>query len=394
MAQKVTISDSTSIKLIGAIDPTATESALKSKFVTVRAAFSPTDRARGVRPADRVTVKPDDVIEIEFDEGQRLWMRGDDYRKHYGGVPSREATGSPVLVVPDSLDMLPRGMQSRGPVKWAIKSLKVLGIDLEQKTAETIGALVDRRKSGTRPGLGLYRCSVETDNFGLTPFNGGAASDRPYLLFIHGTASSTWGSFGSLWSVARSRELDVLRQIYGDRVLAFEHASLSESPIANAVDLIKRLPPGATLHIVTHSRGGLIGELLCRGGAEAVPRKPGSRPFSETELSLFKTKEAYKQSFDHLEELNGLLKKPQFTVERFVRVGCPALGTTLASRRLDRWLSIVGSVAGAMPNTPVADAFADICDFVAAVIKERTDPSALPGLEAMMPESALIKLVN
>jgi hypothetical protein len=47
-----------------------------------------------------------------------------------------------------------------------------------------------------------------------------------------------------------------------------------------------------------------------------------------------------------------------------------------------------------MPDTPLFDAFNDLGDFAAAVIKERTDPSALPGLEAMMPDSALIKLAN
>jgi hypothetical protein len=38
--------------------------------------------------------------------------------------------------------------------------------------------------------------------------------------------------------------------------------------------------------------------------------------------------------------------------------------------------------------------FKDIGDFVAAVIKERTDPATLSGLEAVMPESAFIKLIN
>jgi tetratricopeptide (TPR) repeat protein len=335
------------------------------------------------------------VLEIQFDEGQRLWLRGDDYRKQFKASTARDAAGGEVFVVPDSLDMLPRGMQSRGPVKWAIKSLKVLGVDLEKNTAEDIGAMVDRRQSTNRPGLGLYRCSLDPDKFRLTPLGGTPTmTDKPYLLFLHGTASSTWGSFGSLWSAARSRELNALRRVYGDRVLAFEHASLSESPIANAVELIKRLPPRAGLHIVTHSRGGLIGELLCRAGSGTARKIPGAQPFSSMELDLFKEKEGYRQSLQQLEELNSLLKKPSFTVERFVRVGCPTLGTTLASRRLDRWLSIVGSVAGIMPDTPLADVFADIGDFVAAVIKERTEPAGLPGLEAMMPESALIKLVN
>ena len=31
----------------------------------------------------------------------------------------------------------------------------------------------------------------------------------------------------------------------------------------NALDAARLLPEGAQLHLVTHSRGGLIGELLC-----------------------------------------------------------------------------------------------------------------------------------
>ncbi len=410
MAQGRSTSDPTPLKLRGAKDPIPAESALNSQFVTVRAEFRP-DRVRAVQPVETVVVKHDDVIEVEFAEGQRLWLRGDDYRKQFGGVPTRDLTSDQVFIVPESLNVLPRGMQSRGPVKWAIKSLKVLGIDLEGETAKKIGKVVDQRKSTNRPGLGLYRCSMESEKFALTPIGGRAMSaDKPYLLFIHGTASSTWGSFGSLWGAARTRELKSLRDIYGDRVLAFEHASLSESPIGNALvltkDLAKKLPPRATLHMVTHSRGGLVGELLCRAGIGATTRKAGQKgggnggprperqPFMEKEVQLFREKETYKDSLTQLEELNELLKRSQFAVQRFVRVGCPALGTTLASRRLDRWLSIVGSVAGAMPDTPLADTFKDIGDFVAAVIKERTDPASLPGLEAMMPESPLIKLVN
>ncbi|HJR77188.1 MAG TPA: CHAT domain-containing protein [Nitrospiraceae bacterium] len=395
MAQRQPTPDPRPITLFGPTDPIPAESALKSKLIPikVRTEFRP-DRARGAaRPAETVVVQPDDVIEIQFDEGQRLWIQGGDYRRQFKESTARDATGREMFVVPESFDMLPRGMQSRGPVKWAIKSLKVLGIDLEKKTAKEIGAVVDGRKATNRPGLGLYRCSLETDRFRLTPADGAAMpADKPYLLFIHGTASSTWGSFGSLWASARMRELNSLRNIYGERVLAFEHASISVSPIANAIALVKALPPGAKLHIVSHSRGGLVGELLCRAGSAAGP-KAGTQPFSDIEIELFKG-EAYKDSREQLKELNGLLKKPQFTVDRFVRVGCPALGTTLASRRLDRWLSIMGSVAGAMPDTPLADVFTDIGDFAAAVIKERTNPSTLPGLEAMMPESAMIKLVN
>jgi hypothetical protein len=35
------------------------------------------------------------------------------------------------------------------------------------------------------------------------------------------------------------------------------------SPADNAIEVLAALPGGARLHIVTHSRGGMIGELLC-----------------------------------------------------------------------------------------------------------------------------------
>ena len=118
------------------------------------------------------------------------------------------------------------------------------------------------------------------------------------------------------------------------------------------------------------------------------------QPFTSEELALFEGDEKYKETRTQLDELNTQLKRNKFAVERFVRVGCAALGTTLASRRLDRWLSVFGSIAKAMPDTPVADAFKDLADVAAAVIQERTNPGTLPSLEAMMPDSALIKLLN
>ena len=93
------------------------------------------------------------------------------------------------------------------PIKWAIKSLKVLGVNLEEKTASKIGEMIDQRKSlPKRPGPGLYRCSTTTEQFELMPVAREKSSiEQPYLLFIHGTGSSTWGSFGDLWSEMRRK---------------------------------------------------------------------------------------------------------------------------------------------------------------------------------------------
>ena len=149
------------LKLRGFREPFPTESGLKSRFVTVKAEFR-TGRARTAQQAETVSVNNDDVVEVEFADGPRLWLRGDDYRQKFAGMTLRGGTAEEVQPVPEGLDLLPRGMQSRGPVKWAVKSLKVLGVDLEQKTAVQIGKIVDGRTSPERPGLGLYRCSMNT----------------------------------------------------------------------------------------------------------------------------------------------------------------------------------------------------------------------------------------
>ncbi len=417
MAKKSVSSSNRTLHFRGIPETTHTDWWLTTQAVkvSVHHEFRP-GQARSTAQPVSVTVRPDDVIEVEFEEGHRLWISGAEYAARFAKAPSREGDKIDEEVIPDSLDLLPAGSQSRGPIKWAIKSFKVLGIDLERKTARQIGELVDMRATNKKQAEGLYRCSMKTDDFSLTRV---AAADlpvekgKPYLLFLHGTASSTWGSFGELWKKARERE--ALFRLYEDRVLAFEHPTFTKSPIDNVAKLLSLLPKGISLHLVSHSRGGLIGELLCRvnrsrGSVPGSKQSPGTLPFSEQEIEVLepkddilrdlelKLREEVEARYDGLREqlrqLNTRMRESAVAVERFVRVACPALGTTLASRRLDRWVSVMGSIASVFPNTPLFDAFSDIGDFVAAVIKERTNIAELPGLEAMMPESPFIALVN
>lgn len=388
--------------------------ATKEVKLNTKAEFSP-GITRTDRPQETVPVAHDDIIEIEFENGERLWLRADDYLERFVGPAARGVLESEVINVSPRLDLLPLGMQARGPISWVVKSLKVLEVDLPEKAALKLAQAVEERvpedteARKKRPGLGIHRCSTVTGDFSLLPAKQSEASkELPLLVFIHGTASSTWGSFGDLWSLERKAELDTLRAAYGDRIFAFEHASLTKSPIENALELAREVPKGARLHLISHSRGGLVGELLCRAsaGQEMTTAEQGQgqiikdlKPFRPEELLLFerdeRNVEASKAQLYLLKQLELELKGKDFQVERFVRVACPALGTTLASKRLDRWLSVVGTLAGAaLPGTPIFDTFKDIGDFVAAVIKERTDPSSLPGLEAMMPDSTFIKLVN
>lgn len=359
----------------------------KSVKVSVEHEFRPS-QARSTEPTQTISVKPDDVIEIEFEDGLRLWINGEEYAQRFAKRTVRGDIATEEQPVPENLDLSPPGRQSRGPLKWAIKSLKILGVDLEKKTARKIGELVDNRVTDKKKKPGLYRCSLQSDKFELAHVMAKDLTVKgPYLLFLHGTASHTWGSFGDLWGGLRTREREDLYRLYGDRVLAFEHPTFTKSPIENVIELVRQLPKDIVLHLVSHSRGGLVGELLCRSQGENHS-KTGAQAFSEEEIARFS------QMSGQLRELNRLLASKAILVQRFVRVACPALGTTLASRRLDRWVSVMGSVASFVPNSPLFDAFSDIADFVAAVVKERTNISELPGLEAMMPESPFIQLVN
>jgi tetratricopeptide (TPR) repeat protein len=379
-------------------------------MVTVRATFCPdTARSGRSRAETDQAVAADDLLEIEFAEGQRLWMRVDDYRRRFAPQAARDAEGAAVLTVPSELPLSAPDTATRGVVSWALKSLKVLGIDpataIQEKVtgplAVYLARQIDERRSERRPGRGLFRCRMETARFQLDPPSGPLPKDQPLLLLIPGIASSTWGSFGDLWAEDRRSELDVLRRSYDGRVFAFEHASLTQSPIENAIQLAEALPDKARLHLLTFSRGGLVGELLCRaalalpiqqtGGAQETIVDP-PQPFAPEEFQLF---EGHAEQLQQLQTLDGILKTKQFQVERFARVACPALGTTFASRRLDRWLSVVGTLAStALEGTPLADVLEGISDFMAAVIKERTRPDRMAGFEALMPESAFLKLVN
>jgi hypothetical protein len=121
-------------------------------------------------------------------------------------------------------------------------------------TAKLIIWFIERK---IRPEEGLYRWvnpSAENDPSLVAP--GTLPPDAPILLFIHGTASNTEGSFGALHTGEASSEWETLTRTFKDNIFAFEHRTMSQSPIDNALILARALPSGAQLSLVSHSRGG------------------------------------------------------------------------------------------------------------------------------------------
>ncbi|HMC17081.1 MAG TPA: alpha/beta hydrolase, partial [Albitalea sp.] len=225
------------------------------------------------------------------------------------------------------------------------------------------------------------------------------AAAGPLLVMVHGTGSSTEGSFDSLQN-ASSAYWKAFEDRYGERILAFEHRTLSESPADNALQLARALPEGATIHLVTHSRGGLVGDLMCLANfedliagyaldaASLAEADPAERERITQELL-----KAHAEQRSALHELAAELRRKRLKVERYVRVASPARGTRLASGNFDVFLSGLLSLMGWVPalkGNPIYSAFKRV---VIEIARNRTKPNLVPGIEAMLPGSPMARFL-
>lgn len=365
-------------------------------------AYSLDGAARGGEvPAPRIELDPDTVLELELANGVRILVSAEDAGRYLGEAVGRGAGGTGEIQVGPLLRLsgthMPAGLSRDGLGAWLLSGLKLYKQGPAAMAAvAAAGAFQDAQLDDRN---GLYRCAP--DSLELTRVQSLPAATQPSLIFIHGTASSTPGSFRDLWAIDSYREK--LVGTYANRIYAFEHRSLTESPVANALALAQTLPRGARVHLVTHSRGGMVGELLARANRRDL------EPFTDAEIERFRQQgrrlghDGYEEDAQRLAELNRELVKRGIRVERFVRVACPARGTTLASGRLDRWASVMLNLLGRgfdatgqlIPGAiPLINGFHLLKRFLLAVVRERTDARILPGMEAMMPDSPLVGLLN
>ncbi len=230
------------------------------------------------------------------------------------------------------------------------------------------------------------------------------AEGKPLLVFIHGTGSNSLGSFGDLR--AGDRELwTSLDQHFGGHIYAFEHHTLSASPIENALELAKALPKGARLNLVSHSRGGLVADLLCLRDFDAqidafrrpanMPGTGDADPASDEAKQLGKQlDDAYAEHRKTLRDLAEELRAKQFVVQRYVRAASPANGTKLASGNFDVFLSGLLTLIGQVPFFFASTFYAAFKRVVIEIAKNRSNPHLVPGIEAMLPDSPTARLLR
>ncbi|MBD9701999.1 CHAT domain-containing protein [Streptomyces caniscabiei] len=195
------------------------------------------------------------------------------------------------------------------------------------------------------------------------------------LLLIHGCFSSTVGSFGILGATEWGRSFVTAAVQNYDAVVGFDHATLSDDPLENAADLLRRCSLGSgklapTIDIVCFSRGGLV-----------------ARSF--------------------VEQLLPEAVPPKANVGRIVFVAATHSGTRLAepdnwNRLVDLYTNIVAgisSVVSLMPHaagipTIISGLLQSVGAFVKYLVSYAVADNVIPGLSAMEPGSDFVRTIN
>lgn len=336
----------------------------------------------GLGSFKRLRIDVDDAtefLELEYEEidsasGQRrdivVLVTPDNLRRPSGALRegNAEAALGDLLLRPDS------DADRGGSVRAVLRALKVLrleslGADAARLAASkfeelTLGGDTSLRRCPTPGALGPSVTSEPLD------------ASKPILILVHGTAASTASSFGDLDGTAEWQELFAL---YRENLLAFDHRTLTQDPVDNAMHLLGLLPSGAKLHLLSHSRGGLVGDLLtlATSGSEEgdIARKVRDPDFER-----------------RLADLRRLGLEKKIRVERFLRCACPARGTALMTSRLDAWASLFLTLLGfAFKGNPI---YAATRKLLLNLVGLRTDARTLPGLACMAPDSNLLRYLN
>ena len=334
-----------------------------------------------------------DVVVLHIADGPELVLHPENARdllqaqsgpaQRAGRAPAtaRDGVVVPVRLQWSGLTDVPTARGSaRGVGGVLLSKLEVITPVLQDTAAGLVATEIVRRVDA-QVDAGVYQLSPDA----LPPLKGKAkasnlstaADGSPILVLVHGTFSTTAGTFSQLW-VQHPDQVRSLFKNYGGRVYGLDHPTLGASPIDNALMLARALPPGARVHLLTHSRGGLVAEVLARICADP-----------DDDFTEFAGKE-YRGQKTQLQALAAVVKKNKLKVERVVRVACPARGTLLASKRVDAFVSVFKWTLE-LAGLPVA---AEILDFLNAVAQKRTDPALIPGLAAQVPDSALIRWLH
>ncbi|MNU55878.1 CHAT domain protein [compost metagenome] len=324
----------------------------------------------------QIDVKSDElaVILLEGEGGVFAWQQPDS--KPVVLSPRRDASTTLTFTLSPGgsgdIKAGRRGVLSDWLADKLIKPVRVLVLKFfAQKTVELI---VSRIEKGNPTGL--VRLSG-MDPSTWTPRGDelpavGRQGTMQVLLLVHGTFSSTSGSFGALSTHASGREFLAAAYAKYDAVIGFDHKTLTEDAETNAQALaaaLRMLPKGTIIDSLAFSRGGLVWRILAQ--------------------ELF------------------AIDRPDIIFRNTVFVGCTNSGTHLAEPKnwdalIDLYTNVVmagtravGVVTGSVAFAPMVNlAVKTLGEFMQLLAQIAISERKVPGLASMQPGGATITRLN
>lgn len=349
---------------------------VSDEYFTLEEAYE-ISQSRAEGEIHNVTISGSDFVELVFSDNTTWFGDSETLKEIFPELKAqtRSMAGAPLLSGQVETDDATRSLVGSIALKFLRKFSKKALTAGVKKIAESL------EKKGLDKAPGLYFVSSD---FGLTNFTPASKTDdsKPCLLFIHGTMSSTSGGFNKL---AGSDVWEQIQKKYGKNILAFEHKTLTASPFENVLELIATLPQKLTLDIISHSRGGLVGELLVR-----FTENPEG--FLEQSMQLL-DEENHVQDIKNIKAITAAITKKQIQIGRFVRVAAPARGATILSERTDIFINTIINLIN-VANPVMLPLVEGLKALIGAIVDCKNDFSELPGLEAMRPDSVFTKVLN
>jgi tetratricopeptide (TPR) repeat protein len=372
---------------INEISFSGTENAIENKYsddtLTLLHSYQSEKSIRGKSDRQRIELAEDSVVEFIFDDGTTWLASPDTLEDVFPDLhASKRSAEENVFEIPEGIssERSDRGLVS----KVLLKTLNIFSKKLAEGAVHKLAHNLEDKQLEEKTGLFALNRAFELTQFVPDENN------KPWLLLIHGTATSVKSDFGN---APDSALMNFIRGAYKERVLAFQRRTLTENPLQNVRDLVHALPVNCFLHILTTSGGGLVGEVLSR----FCNQKGNIRGFSPKEMEILKNgypKEYYEELEKLIKEITQIVENKKIVIEKFIRVACPAGGAVLASKRLDHFLNItlnlVGIGMGSSAN-PVFNAFRSL---ISAIIGCKNKWNVLSGLEVQSPRSPFIKAIN
>ena len=357
------------------------------KYYNVSKVYTVENSTRSDVPEHILELKEDEILELNFEDNS-VWLGDAETIKRIFSKDLKRGVDGDEIYLSGEIEA---DEQDRGIVqKVVLKAAKVFvknqvirpGIRHLATKAENSALKFDGKSFEGEGAAVVLSVSKEFD-LDVADFSK-VDLDKKSLLFIHGTGSSTLGSFAEMNGTAEWHDMV---STYGvGNLLALQHRTLTCSPLENVLAGVESLPDGITLDLITHSRGGLVGDLFARFASHNVG-------FDEQEREVL-SKNNREVDLATIQKISDLLESKSIKIDRLVRVACPANGTTLASKRLDMFLNVIINLLGSAIGSVANPIFVSMKELVLAAIETKDDVGVLPGLESMNPDSPFINVLN